>query len=445
MLVFKAINKKLIFIFFFALFIANFSSIPNSNAQSPGMLEFAGRTTKKNLPLSGAVVTVYRNESIFQEQIKTGKNGKFKFYLVFGYNYKITFSYPGCVDMHLLVQAANVKKEKNDIFPLYNIEIPFFEKTETAVNIEKYKKPFTKIIYDGKKAFMDDENYLENFTKDILLSGEDQAKLIAEREAKEKAEKEKLEAEIKTKNDAAEKVRREIEERLLAQKKAKLEEVEKMIALEKLKEEMTKAKPESGASMESDVIKLQKEKERKELMASKNKEIKTNYQNDILKQVAENEKREKQKSLNRQKQVAETYSVINKMKKETELKAQQSKLNEELKAKKKLEMANQQKKKVEVNNLVKAAAFAEKSVKISNQKTLPKLSTYQKKKTPNVLVYVDEGFFKTTRVTTIVRDKKVDTYKKESYLWSNTYYYRNDVLIDETTYNVEIAYFSAYK
>ena len=53
-------------------------------AQAPGMLEFEGKTTKDGKTLSGATVTVYRNGTIEQEKIKTGKNGKFSFSLVFG-------------------------------------------------------------------------------------------------------------------------------------------------------------------------------------------------------------------------------------------------------------------------------------------------------------------------------------------------------------------------
>ena len=63
---------------FFAL-STNFAS-----AQAPGMLEFEGKTTKDGKTLSGATVIVFRNGTIEQEKIKTGKNGKFSFSLVFG-------------------------------------------------------------------------------------------------------------------------------------------------------------------------------------------------------------------------------------------------------------------------------------------------------------------------------------------------------------------------
>ena len=428
------------------LFCLFFGSIMNAAlAQAPGMLEFWGKTTKNNKVLVGAMVTVYRNETQQQEQLKTGRNGKFRLFLMFGYTYKITFSYPGCVDMYMLVDATSLKKERNDIFPFYQTEIPFFETSYVGVNIAKYKKPITKIIYDGKKAFKDDEDYLAEFTKNLLVSAEDQVKIIAEREVKEKADKEKQDAEIKAKNDAAEKVQKEAEEKLAAEQKAKRTALERAIELARLKEEMVTAQPEINESLETQAIHLQREKEAKELLASKNREIKTSYQNDILKLVAENERKEKQKVLSQQKQIAKTNSVINQMKKEIEVKAKTNSLNDEIKAKKKQELENKQYKTIKVNKLIAAAAFAEKSIKINNQKILPDVRFYDRRKTPSALVYIDEGLFKTIRVTTIIRDKKVDTYRKEYYLWSNTNYYKNDSIIDEITYNVEIAFFSSYK
>ena len=430
---------------FFVCFISSVS------AQAPGMLEFAGKTTKNGFPLVGATVTIYRNETTQQEQLKTGKNGKFRLFLMFGYTYKITFSYPGCVDMHLLVYANTLKKDRNDILPLYQTTIPFFDKSYVGVNLEKYKNPITKVVYDGKKAFKDDEAYLAEFMKNLIISPENQAKILAEREAKEKAEKEKLLSEIKAKDEAAEAVRREEEEKALAAETAKKEAFFRAVELARLKEEMARKEEEFAKntpaipeSMETESIRLQREKERKELLASKNKEIKTSYQNDILKLVAENERYEKQKALSHQKQVAKTNSVINQMRKQAEVTAKSDQLNQDIKAKKKQELENKQHKSAEIKKLVEAAAFAEKAIKINIQKTLPNINRYKRKTIPNTMVFVDEGVFKTTRTTTIVMGKKVEVYRKEYYLWSNTNYYKNDAIIDETTYNVEIAFFSAY-
>jgi hypothetical protein len=423
-----------------------FLFVNNSNAQAPGMLEFSGRAVKDGKPLPGAVVTVYRGGTIEQQKVKVGKNGKFSVNLVFGVDYKITFSYPGCVDMYLMVYTGKLPKERNDIYPLYETEIPFFETTTNAVRVEKYKNPFTKIIYDGKKAFMDDEAYLAQFTKDILIDPNEQAKLMAEKLAKEKAEKDKLEAAEKAKKDAEEKARKDAEEKLLAEQKAKEDAIAKANELARLKEESERQKLHvEEETMETEAIRLQHEKEAKGVLAKKNKEIKTNYENDLLKMVAENERNAKQKALNQQKWDARSNTVINQMRKETELKAEADKLRQEQKLKQKKTLENKQYKINQMRKLVEAAAFAERSVRISNQKTLPDVNGYLRKELPNVAVTVDDGIIKTVRTTTVTQGRQLDIYRKETYFWSSVYCYKNNIQIDEATYNKEISFYAGYQ
>jgi hypothetical protein len=418
-------------------------SIKNAFAQ-PGMLELEGRTIKDGKALPGATVTVWRNGSINQEEIKTGKSGKFHFNLVFGNDYKVTFSYPGCVEMQLMVYASKLSKDRTDLFPIYQTEVPFFETNDPTVRVSKFKNPFTKIIYDGKKAFMDDEAYLAAFTKDLLIDQAEIARLLAEKEAKEKAEKDKLEASEKAKKDAEEKARKEAEEKLLAEQSAKEAALAKEAELARLKAE-AESKQNEHQTMETEAMRLQREKEAKQLMAKKNKEIKTKYENELLRLVAENEKMAKQKAFNQQKQEARTNTVIEQMRRETELKAKSDKLREDIKLKKKKELENKQYKTNEMRKLVEAAAFAERSVKISNQKTLPDPQGYVRKELPNVAVTIDNGLIKTVRTTVVTQAKKMDTFRKETYFWGTIYFYKNGIEIDEAAYNSEIDFYLAFK
>ena len=444
------IDNRIKFFLRGALFFAFFLliGINRSNAQAPGMLELEGRAVKDGKPLPGAVITVYRAGTIQQEQIKTGKSGKFHFNLVFGFDYKVTFTYPGCVDMYLMVYTGKLPKSKNDIFPLYETEIPFFETTNPGVRVGKYKNPFTKIIYDGDRAFMDDEAYLAEFTKDILIDATEQAKVAADKLAKEKAEKDKLEAEEKAKKDkleAEEKAKKDAEEKLLAEQRAKEDALAKAAELARLKVESEKQRSIENETMETEAIRLQHEKEAKGVLAKKNKEIKTNYENDLLKLVAENERTEKQKAFNQAKQEAHSNTVINQMRKETDLKAQADKLREELKLKQKKTLENQQYKINQLRKLVEAAAFAERSVRISNQKSLPDVKGFARKELPNVGVTVDEGIVKVVRTTTVTQGKQLDTYRKETYFWGSVYCYKNNIQIDETTYDKEISFYAGYQ
>lgn len=409
----------------------------------PGMLELEGRTVKGGKPLPGATVTVFRNGTINQEEIKTGKSGKFHFNLVFGHDYKITFSYPGCAEMHMMVYTSKLSKERTDLFPLYQTEVPFFESNDPNVRISKFKNPFTKIIYDGNKKFMDDEAYLAAFTKDLIIDQAEIAKMLAEKEAKEKAEKDKLETAEKARKDAEEKARKDAE-KLLADQKAKADALAREAELARLKAE-AESKASEHETMETEAMRLQREKEAKQLLAKKNKEIKTKYENELLKLVAENERIAKQKAYNQQKQEAHANTVIEQMRRETELKAKSDKLREDIKLKKKKELQNKLYKTNEMRKLVEAAAFAERSVKISNQKTLPDPGGYVRKELPNVAVIVEEGFVKTIRTTIITQGKQLTTYRKETYFWGNIYFYKNNAEIDEVTYNSEINFFISFK
>jgi len=428
----------LLLILFFFLFS------PKAHAQAPGMLEFAGRLVKDGKPLSGATVTILRNGSIEQEVLKPGKNGKFRCYLVFGVDYKVTFSYPGCVDMYLMVYTSKLPKERSDLFPLYETEVPFFESNDPTIRVSKFKSPFTKVIYDGKKAFMDDEAYLAAFTKDLLIDQAELARLAAEKEAKEKAERDKLDAAEKAKRDAEEKARKDAEAKMLAEQKAKEDALAKEAELARLKAE-AESKQNANQTMETEAMRLQREKEAKDLLAKKNKEIKAKYENELLKLVAENERMAKQKAFNKQKQEARSNTVIEQMRRETELKAKADKLREDIKLKKKKELENKQFKNNEMRKLVEAAAFAERSVRVSNQKSTPDTKNYTRRELPNVAVTVDDGLVKTIRTTVVTQGKKLDTYRKETYFWGSVYHYKNNIEIDEATYNAEIDYFSSYK
>jgi hypothetical protein len=439
-------DKKVIVFCRLFLLLLFFFLVSSSDvfSQAPGMLEFAGRVVKNGAPLSGATVTVLRNGTIEQEVMKPGRNGKFRCYLVFGVDYKITFSYPGCVDMHLIVYTSRLPKERSDLFPLYQTEVPFFETNDPKIRVSKFKNPFTKVIYDGKKAFMDDEAYLAAFTKDLIIDQAELDRLAAEKDAREKAEKDKADAAEKAKKDAEEKARRDEEMKLFAEQKAKREALEREAELARLKAE-AESKESMNETMETEAMRLQREKEAKQLLAKKNREIKSKYENELLKLVAENERSAKEKAFNKQKREAHTNTVIEQMRRETELKAKADKLREDIKLKKKKELENKQYKLSEMRKLVEAAAFAERSVQISNQKSFPEPGTYQRKELPNVAVTVYDGLMKTVRTTVITMGKEIITYRKETTFFGSVTCYKNNQQIQEVIYNVEIDYFSSYK
>jgi hypothetical protein len=423
--------KRLLFILLFA-----FAVMPLNAQQMIGFLELNGRAKKAGKDLPGATVTLYRN-GVKQKEIITGRNGKFRFDIDFGADYKITFSAPGCVDMHLLVFASTVPKEKYSIFPIYDIEVPFFDVNDKTIRIEKYKKPFTKIVFDGNRTFRDDEKYLEEFVKDIHIDPDEIQKQIEE---KERLEREKLLAIEKEKERLA-------REKLLAEEKARLELEEKLRAdeLARLKRENEeKMKEIDGVSMETDAIRLQREKEEKAITEKKNRGIKSTYESELLKTVAENERLAKEKEIRRLKTESQTNAVIEKIKRETEVKAKSEYLREQEKERNKKALQNKQIKSEQVKKLVEAAAFADRSVKVNNQVRLPDPDEYKPKKLPNVAVSYDEEFLKSVSTVTVTSDRTVVIFKKEIYTWGSIYYYKNDVEISEEEFKKEVIKYGPY-
>ena len=175
--------KKLIYLLFLIFYTLNIFS------QEKGYLEFDGRCIKNHLPLKGANVSIYKG-NIKVTEITTGKNGKYQFFLDFGVDYKVTYSYPGSADMYLMIYASKCQANKS-IFPIYDGDVPFFEYNNPTINYGVFKNPFSKINYDGKKAFTDDEPYVQDFLEKLYITPEEIKKrdmqIAEEKEKKEKS------------------------------------------------------------------------------------------------------------------------------------------------------------------------------------------------------------------------------------------------------------------
>lgn len=413
-------------------------------AHAQGDLRFFCSTVKVGKPLSGVNVALYReNEKI--KEIVTGKNGKFKFDIEIGHEYKITFSYPGCVNMYMLLNLK-VPPGTKDLYPDFSIEVPFFDNSNKLINLSKFQEPFAKIIFNGNKGFYDDPSY--DFMKDLFIDPE--AKAIAEK--KEKAEKERMiaeKAEREAREEAekermiAEAERRKAEEKLLATQKAfeeaKAREAERLKAEEvaRIREEEEKEKKileKRNEKTNTDGFSLQQEKEEKKILEKKNTSIKTIYENDLLKTVAENERIEKEKALKKLRVEAEANSVIEVLRKEAVLKAKSSYIREQESRDDKKVLINAQIKAQQMKRMLEMSAFSSRSVKINTQNVFPDIRDYKMIEKASVTITIKEELLKTIKTTSITLNGKTDTYRKETYLWGAEYYYKNNQEIDNTIY-----------
>lgn len=415
----------------------------NSVAQEKGYLEFAGRTIRDTKPLAGAKITVYRGGTKMTE-LTTNKNGKFMFDLDLGFDYKITFSSPGCVDMYAMVYGSKYTSDK-PIYPIYDIDVAFFEYGKPTINYANFKNPFTKIIFDGKKSFRDDEPYVDEFIRTLYIDPEELKKKEDERLALEKAEREKeLKAKLKLEED--ERIR--LEQIALAEKKSR-EDAE---ALAKLMEEknrqekkneansaITQKQNESNQSLVKEEVKLTIEKEQKRVKEKQNKAIKANYENDLLKLVAQNERTLKEKDFKKSKDQALTNEVIETLKQEAIVKAKSDETRFNAKAKNKQAVLNSRIKNQELIGLIKDVAYHDLSFRSSQTKKYPDVKSYKPRAMVGITTDLESQTFKTVYTVNVFESGTSTVYRKEKYNWGLTYYFKNNSEISESDYFSEVS------
>ncbi|MFL5754118.1 MAG: hypothetical protein ACJ76F_11970 [Bacteroidia bacterium] len=415
-------------------------------AQEKGYLEFAGRTIRDTRPLAGAKITVYKS-GVKMTELITNKNGKFMFDLDLGFDYKITFSYPGCVDMYAMVYGSKYTSDKA-IFPIYDIDVAFFDLGKSTINYANFKNPFTKVIYDGKKSFRDDEPYVDEFIRTLYIDPEEVKKKEDERLALEKAEREK---ELKAKMKLEEDERMRLEQIMLAEKRSK-EDAE---ALAKLMEEknrqekkneanssLTQKQNESNQSLVKEEVKLTIEKEQKKVKEKQNKAIKANYENDLLKLVAQNERQLKENDFKKGKNQAETNEVIETLKQEAIVKAKSDETRFNMKMKNKQAVLNSRIRNQELTGLIKDVAYHDLSFRASHAKKLPEARSYRARSMVGITTDLESQTFKSVYTITVFESGISTVYRKEKYNWGLTYYFRNDKEITEADYFSEVSQYN---
>jgi hypothetical protein len=418
-------------------------SYQNALSQEKGYLEFAGRTIKETRPLAGAKITIYKSGTKMTE-LTTNKNGKFMFDLDLGFDYKVTFSAPGCVDMYALIYGSKYTSDK-PIFPIYDIDVAFFEPGKPTINYANFQRPFTKIIYDGKKSFKDDDPYVDEFIKTLYIDPEEIKKKEDERLAMERAEREKeLKAKLKLEED--ERIR--LEQIALAEKKSK----EDADALAKLMEEKNKAEKkneanssltqkqnESNQSLVKEEVKLTIEKEQKKVKEKQNKAIKANYENDLLKLVAQNERQLKEQDFKKGKNQAMTNEVIETLKQEAIVKAKSDEVRFNAKMKNKQAVLNSRIRNQELTGLIKNVAYNDLSFRSSHVKKYPDVKTYKPRSMVGITTDLENQTFKSIYTVNVFENGSNTIYRKEKYNWGLTYYFRNDAEISEADYFAEVS------
>lgn len=401
-----------------------------SSAKAQGDLRFFGTAVLSGSPLSGAsVIVLMDGKQIYN--LTTGKNGKFKFTIDIGHNYRINFSAPGCVDMYMTMDL-HTPPDKAWVYPDYAADIPFFFVGDPKIKTELFaQKPFIKIIFDGDKGFYDDPSY--RFVNEIFKNPAD--------EQRKKEELAKKEAEEKARLAAQEKLRKEEEDR---QRLAKEEEDRRKKEEEDKKKknvpvENEKPQPTTDPTMETDAIRLEKEKQEKLEHEKTNKNIRANYENNLLKLVAESERQNNLQKFNKMKEDAQSNSIVQVLRKEAQVKAENDFLIEKMKEKQKQTLANKQVKEEHLKQYILTAAKIERDDRASRMKPVAASQNMNYSPSPNIVVTTEDNFIIETKSTVISWANGTRTiFNVDEYLWGSRYYYHDGVEIDEKTYDAEL-------
>lgn len=390
--------------------------------KAQGDLRFFGTATKDGKPLSGAAVTVLMDGKQIIN-LTTGKNGKFKFTIDLGHFYRINYSAPGCVDMHMTMDLK-VPAEKSWIYPDYVVEVPFFSPGDPKVKTELYgQKPFIKVIYDGSAGFHDDPSY--RFIDEVFKDPNE--------ELRKRQEEERL------KREADEKARLEEEERLRKQR----EELEKQTQTPVLSqpENIVKdpvADPVKTEGMETEAMRLEREKQEHERQERENKNVKANYENNLLKMVAESEKKSNLQKYNRMKEEAEGNSVVSSLRKQAQVKGQREFLIEKEKERQRQTRVNKQARELQLRKLVETSAQVERDINISGMKPVVSSGPLNYQPHPHFVTVVREGIWTDEKQVVISwPGGKRTIFKTVSYWWAD-YFYIDEKEVTEQEFETEM-------
>jgi hypothetical protein len=365
--------------------------------------------------------------------LTTGKNGKFKFTVDLGHSYQINYSALGCVPMFMTMDL-HVPADKAWIYPDYVAEIPFFTSGDPKVRTELFtQKPFIKIVFDGSKGFHDDPTY--RFIDEIFKDPNEELRKQQEAARKLAEEKARLEAEAQARRDEEERLRlqKEADDRRKAEEDAR----NKQNTNTSNNEDDHSANADPG--IETDAIKLERERQERLNQVKQNKNIRAQYENNLLKLVAESERQTNIRKYNKMKEDAEGTSVVMTLRKEAEVKALSEFLIEQGKERQRQTLANRQLKEERVKELAITAAMVEREIRSSQLRPVVSNIPLSYSPSPNIVVTTDDGFFsdETSTIISWPGGKRI-IFRVDEYWWGSRYYYRDNVEIDLKTYEAEL-------
>ncbi|HLG04287.1 MAG TPA: hypothetical protein VI731_11885, partial [Bacteroidia bacterium] len=191
--------------------------------------------------------------------------------------------------------------------------------------------------------------------------------------------------------------------------------------------------------METEAIRLQREKQERLSREKQNKNIRAQYESNLLKLVAESERRNNISKFNKMKQISEGISVVEVMRSEAVRKAQQHFLTEQLKERQKQTLANKQVREQRLMMLIETTALIEREYKSNSLRPAVSAIALNYTPSPHIVITNADGIFMNVKSTIITWPGGTRViFREKEYWWGKRYYYKDEAEIDAKTYNGEL-------
>jgi hypothetical protein len=156
-------NSFLILFFFFG----------TSFSFAQGSLAFIGHALYNEKPLTNSDIKVYESGKEIQK-LSTVALSDFKVILPLGKNYRVYFENAKAQRMYMEIITDNIPANKLSYKMTYELEIPFFPKDSKMLDTTQFRRPFHKVIYDGKNGMKDDTLYMNAFLAKVQIKKKDE-------------------------------------------------------------------------------------------------------------------------------------------------------------------------------------------------------------------------------------------------------------------------------
>ena len=142
-----------------------------------GTTQFANNAKARMETIGGVKIVISKGSNDEKvQQLVSDKKGNFNFHLPYGTDYTVRFSFKGYADMYLSADASKATPKMYQYAAAgYYIDVILVETGATGAG--KYKCPFAKIIFDGKKGFKEDPDYRAKFESGMITCADKQVAL----------------------------------------------------------------------------------------------------------------------------------------------------------------------------------------------------------------------------------------------------------------------------